>query len=49
MHDDCWEVTRSDLATLRKLLKDLLYRMGYEYDFVSDWMVKKQQPTGAMG
>lgn len=23
--------------------------MGYEYDFVFDWMVKKQQPTGVVG
>jgi hypothetical protein len=29
---------------LRKLFKDLFYRMGYEYDFVFDWMVKKPSP-----
>jgi hypothetical protein len=22
--------------------------MGYEYDFVFDWMVKKQNPTGPL-
>ncbi len=22
--------------------------MGYEYDFVFDWMVKKQQPGGSV-
>ena len=29
---------------LRKLFKDLFHRMGYEYDFIFDWMVKKQNP-----
>jgi len=37
---------KPDIGYLRKLFKDLFYRMGYEYDFVFDWMVKKQQPTG---
>lgn len=32
---------RPDYAYLRKLFKDLFYRMGYEYDFVFDWMVQK--------
>jgi len=32
---------KPDIGYLRKLLKDLFYRMGYEYDFVFDWMVKK--------
>ena len=35
---------KPDIGYLRKLLKDLFYRMGYEYDFVFDWMVKKQNP-----
>lgn len=35
---------KPDIGYLRKLFKDLFYRMGYEYDFVFDWMVKKQQP-----
>lgn len=36
---------KPDIGYLRKLFKDLFYRMGYEYDFVFDWMIKKQQPT----
>ena len=32
---------KPDIAYQRKLFKDLFYRMGYEYDFVFDWMVKK--------
>jgi serine/threonine protein kinase len=35
---------KPDIGYLRKLFKDLFYRMGYEYDFVFDWMVKKQNP-----
>lgn len=34
---------KPDIGYLRKLFKDLFYRMGYEYDFVFDWMVKKQK------
>jgi hypothetical protein len=37
---------KPDIGYLRKLFKDLFYRMGYEYDFVFDWMVKKQNPAG---
>lgn len=40
---------KPDIGYLRKLFKDLFYRMGYEYDFVFDWMVKKQQPSGSVG
>lgn len=36
---------KPDIGYLRKLFKDLFYRMGYEYDFVFDWMVKKQNPN----
>lgn len=36
---------KPDIGYLRKLFKDLFYRMGYEYDFVFDWMIKKQQPA----
>ena len=36
---------KPDIGYLRKLFKDLFYRMGYEYDFVFDWMIKKQQPS----
>lgn len=36
---------KPDIGYLRKLFKDLFYRMGYEYDFVFDWMVKKQNPA----
>ena len=32
---------KPDIAYLRKLFKDLFFRMGYDYDFVFDWMVKK--------
>jgi serine/threonine protein kinase len=32
---------KPDIGYLRKLFKDLFYRMGYDYDFVFDWMVKK--------
>lgn len=39
---------KPDIGYLRKLFKDLFYRMGYEYDFVFDWMVKKQQPPGSV-
>lgn len=34
---------KPDIAYLRKLFKDLFYRMGFDYDFVFDWMVKKPQ------
>lgn len=37
---------KPDIGYLRKLFKDLFYRMGYEYDFVFDWMVKKPSPQG---
>jgi len=36
---------KPDIGYLRKLFKDLFYRMGYEYDFVFDWMVKKANPN----
>lgn len=36
---------KPDIGYLRKLFKDLFYRMGYEYDFVFDWMVKKPSPA----
>jgi hypothetical protein len=39
---------KPDIGYLRKLFKDLFYRMGYEYDFVFDWMVKKQNPSASM-
>ena len=39
---------KPDIGYLRKLFKDLFYRMGYEYDFVFDWMVKKQNPSQAI-
>jgi len=39
---------KPDIGYLRKLFKDLFYRMGYEYDFVFDWMVKKQNPNGTL-
>ena len=39
---------KPDIGYLRKLFKDLFYRMGYEYDFVFDWMVKKQNPSAPL-
>ena len=39
---------KPDIGYLRKLFKDLFYRMGYEYDFVFDWMVKKQNPAQSL-
>lgn len=39
---------KPDIGYLRKLFKDLFYRMGYEYDFVFDWMVKKNNPAAAI-
>ena len=36
---------KPDIGYLRKLFKDLFYKMGYEYDYVFDWMVKKQNPS----
>ena len=38
---------KPDTQYLRKLYKDLFYRMGYEYDYVFDWMIKKQSPFPA--
>ena len=35
---------KPDIAYLRKLFRDLFYRMGYEYDFVYDWVAKKSKP-----
>lgn len=39
---------KPDIGYLRKLFKDLFYRMGYEYDFVFDWMVKKSIPSSSI-
>lgn len=39
---------KPDIGYLRKLFKDLFYRMGYEYDFVFDWMLKKQNPSQSL-
>ena len=32
---------RPDAQFLRKLFKDLFYRLGYEHDYIFDWMMKK--------
>jgi len=32
---------RPDAQFLRKLFKDLFYRMGFEHDYIFDWMIKK--------
>ena len=34
---------RPDYAYLRKLFKDLFYRMVYEYDYIFDWMILKKK------
>lgn len=36
---------RPDAQFLRKLFKDLFYRLGYEHDYIFDWMVKKSSKT----
>merc|ERR1712194_923843 len=35
---------RPDYAYLRRLLKDLFFREGYQYDFVFDWTILNYQP-----
>ena len=32
---------RPDAQFLRKLFKDLFYRLGYEHDYIFDWMMKR--------
>lgn len=32
---------KPDYNYLRKLFKDLMYRNGFEYDYVYDWVLKK--------
>ena len=34
-----------DIGYVRKLFKDLFYRLGYEYDFIFDWMVSRENPA----
>merc|ERR1739842_284663 len=34
---------RPDYAYLRRLLKDLFFRAGYQYDFVFDWTLANSQ------
>jgi len=36
---------RPDYAYLRRLLKDLFFREGYQYDFVFDWTILNYQST----
>ena len=38
---------RPDAQFLRKLFKDLFYRLGYEHDYIFDWMVKKSTPKSS--
>ena len=38
---------RPDYAYLRRLLKDLFFREGYQYDFVFDWTVLNYQSIGS--
>merc|ERR1719506_1956030 len=38
---------RPDYAYLRRLLKDLFFREGYQYDFVFDWTVRHHQSSAA--
>merc|ERR1712232_579961 len=37
---------RPDYALLRRLLKDLCFREGYQYDFVFDWTILNYPPAG---
>lgn len=39
---------RPDAQFLRKLFKDLFYRLGYEHDYIFDWMVKKSTAGKAL-
>jgi len=32
---------KPDYNYLRKLFKDLMYRSGFEYDYIYDWVLKK--------
>lgn len=32
---------KPDYSYLRKLFKDLMYRSGYEYDYIYDWVILK--------
>lgn len=34
---------RPDYSYLRKLFKDLFYRLGFEYDYIFDWMIQKKK------
>jgi hypothetical protein len=34
---------KPDYAYLRKLFKDLFFRMGYEYDYIYDWIIRKNE------
>mmetsp|Transcript_46342 Transcript_46342/g.143332 ORF Transcript_46342/g.143332 Transcript_46342/m.143332 type:complete len:90 (-) Transcript_46342:64-333(-) len=34
---------RPDYAYMRRLLKDLFFREGYQYDFVFDWTILNYQ------
>lgn len=36
---------KPDYNYLRKLLKDLMHRNGFEYDYQYDWVIKKQGGT----
>jgi len=39
---------RPDYAYLRRLLKDLFFREGYQYDFIFDWTVLNYQTKGGV-
>lgn len=34
---------KPDYAYVRKLYKDLFFRMGYEYDYNYDWIIRKNE------
>jgi hypothetical protein len=38
---------KPDYAYLRKLFKDLFFRMGYEYDYNYDWILRKNEKIAA--
>lgn len=34
---------KPDYAYVRKLFKDLFFRMGFEYDYNYDWIIRKNE------
>ena len=38
---------KPDISLLRKLFKDLFQKCNYEYDYMFDWVIRKQQKKAA--